>query len=249
MGVHVEGGFPNIGSVIGPAGNKFGEYILALKVLAGEKSSVATKVEIKGGKDLHAPGFALVRVEPGALKESAEAVSDTGGASATSESDKYSSGESDSASNSDDSDDDQRLPESQIDQLFGRRSGKQGKLFKGKSVLHFPASLVLKKAGNVAAPTAEQLVDATKKAVDHPDVQTTFFIGFPPGNLDAKGTEQLKETVGLVQSWQAWSSSVCEGNVQQKIDSKELSANDDGQFARSTHRAKVFDYLFRQSTW
>lgn len=266
MGVHVEGGFPNIGSVIGPAGNKFGEYILALRVISGENSVHAVKVDIKTGLSLSAAGFSLVRVEPGALRETAEVTTDlTRDASASHKPDENNSEESDADKDGEDEDidddpadkqsapasgDGKSLLEKQIDSLWGRDPSKHGKAFKKPSVMYFPESLVIKESdAQVAAPTADQIVDATKKAVDHPDVQTTFFIGFPPNNLDAQGTKDLKKVVGMVQSWQAWSSSICEGNVQQKIDTKELSATDEGQFARSTYRAKVFDYLFRQASW
>ena len=257
MGVHVEGGFPNIGSVIGPAGNKFGEYILALAVISGENNVHAVKVDIKTEFNLSAAGFSLVRVEPGALKEIGKSTTDLSrDASASHKSDEDNSDEIDAGK-------DEKVEESapvsgggksllekQINDLWGRNSSKPGKEFKESSVFYFPDSLKLKESDSqVAAPTTNQIVDATKKAVDHPDVQTTFFIGFPPSNLDAQGTENLKKVVDMVQSWQAWSSSICEGNVQLKIDTKELSATDEGQFARSTHRAKVFDYLFRLSDW
>ena len=254
MGVHVEGGFPNIGSVIGPAGNKFGEYILALAVNSGEKSVLAVKVDIKTEYKLSAPGFSLVRVEPGALKQSAESTTNlNGNASASDIPDE----DDEDKDDEDDHGDKETTPvsgggksvlEKQIDSLWGRHQAEHGKQFNKPSLMYFPESLVLKES-NDPAPTAAQIVDATKKAVDNPDVQTTFFIGFPPTNLDAQGTEKLKNVVGMVQSWQAWSSSVTEGNVQQQIDKKALSAADEASSARSTYRAKVFDYLFRQSTW
>ena len=261
MGVHVEGGFPNIGSVIGPAGNKFGEYILALGVVSGEKSVNAVKLDIKTGYNISAAGFSLVRVEPGALKEKAETTADLNGhASASDLSDEDNSEDRDTDEDKGDEDSDKEsapvsgsgrsLLEKQIDGLWGRQPAKKAKQFNKLSVMHFPESLVLKESDDqVAAPTAAQIVDATKKAVDHPDVQTTFFINFPPGNLDTQGTKKLNKLVGMVQSWQAWSSSICECNVQQQIDKKELSAAAEGQFARSTYRAKVFDYLFRHATW
>ena len=230
MGVHIAGGFPNIGSVVGPAGNKFGEYILALAVINGDKSVRAVKVDIKTGYNLSAPGFSLVPVEPGALKESAEITTElTGHASASDKSDEDNSedGYTDKDDKDEDSEDDhgdkesapvfgdgKSLLEQQIDSLWERHPENHGKQFNKLSVMHFPESLVLKESDDqVAAPTAAKIVDATKKAVDHPDVQTTFFIGFPPSNLDAQGTKALKKLVGMVQSWQAWSSSVCEGNV------------------------------------
>ena len=115
--------------------------------------------------------------------------------------------------------------------------------------MHFPDNLILTESDDYGAPTTDQIVDATKKAVDHPDVQTIFFVDFRPSSLDAEGTKELKKLVGMVQSWQAWSSSVCEGTVMQQIDRKTLPDTVDGQFARSTYRAKVFAYLLRQATW
>ena len=142
------------------------------------------------------------------------------------------------------------LLEKQIDSIWGRHPAKCGEQFNKRSVMYFPESLMLKESDEqVAAPTAAQIVDATKKAVDHSDVQTTFFVGFPPSNLDPKGTKELAKLVDMVQSWQAWSSSICEGNVQQQINKKALSAAGEGQYARGTYRAQVFDYLFRQATW
>ena len=266
MGVHVEGGFPNIGSVVGPAGNKFGEYILALAVISGKKSVHAVKLDIKTVLNLPAPGFSLVRVEPGALKESAESTTDLNGhASASDNADEDNSEDRDTDEDDEDEDceDDhgdtesapvsgggKSLLEKQIASLWGRHQAKHGKQFNKLSVMHFPESLVLKESDDpVAAPTTAQIVDATKKAVENPDVQTTFFVGLTPSNLDAQGTKELKKLVGMVQSWQAWSSSICESNVQQQIDKKALSAAAEGQFARSTYRAQVFDFLFRQATW
>lgn len=266
MGVHVAGGFPNIGSVVGPAGNQFGEYILALAVISGDKSVHAVKVDIKSGYNLSAPGFSLVQVEPEALKASAESTTDlTGYASASDESDEDNSedrdtDEDDEDENSEDGHGDKEsapvsggrksLLEKQIDNPWGRHRAKHRKQFNKLSVMHFPESLALKESDDqVAAPTVAQIVDATQKAVEHPDVQTIFFVGLTPSDLDAQGKKNLGKLVGMVQSWQAWSSSVCEGNVQQQIDKNILPAAPEGQFARSTYRAKVFDYLFKQATW
>ena len=137
----------------------------------------------------------------------------------------------------------------QIDNFSGRRPKKQRTTFNKPSVMHFPESLSLNQPDHQRPPTADQLIDLAKKAVDFPDVQTTFFVNFSPGNLDAKGTETMKQVTDMIQAWQAWSSSVCEGNLQQQIDNSRISAAEDGQFVRSTYRAKVLDYLFRQSPW
>ena len=264
MGVHVEGGFPNTGSVIGPAGNEFGDYILALAVLSGETSTRACKVDSKTRFKLSAPGYSLIRVEPEALKESAESTTDLNGhASASDKSGKYNSEDRDTDKDKDSEDGhgDQKgapvsgggksLLDKQIDSLWGRHPAEPSKQFDELSVMHFPESLQIKESdGQDAPPTTDQILEATKKAVEHPDVQTTFFVNFLPGGKhDPERTKKLNELKSLVQSWQAWSSSMCESNLQQQINKKALSAGDEGQFARSTYRAKVFDFLFRQATW
>ena len=98
-------------------------------------------------------------------------------------------------------------------------------------------------------PTVAQIMDAVKQAVDRPDVQTIFFVNFPPSYLDPVGTEDLKIVVDMMQSWQAWSSSLCEGKVQQQIGKEALPAGDDGQFIRSAYRVQFLDFIFRKSAW
>lgn len=57
VGVHVAGGYPNYGSVIGQAGNNFKAYILALKVKDGYRSAIV----VPSGKVL-ALGFQMIRI-------------------------------------------------------------------------------------------------------------------------------------------------------------------------------------------
>lgn len=263
MGVHVEGGYPNIGSVIGPAGNKFGEYILALDVVAGHQSFHAVKLNTTAGNNLAAPGFSLVRIEPGALKENARAVSGelskTGDASASERSVKRSSSEEDGGNNNlnlskplaTKPEDDRSVLEKQLDYLLGRQPQMGLKEFQGPHVMRFPESLIVKETtvDTTAAAQAPNAVAAAEYAAKHPDLQTTFFVGLPPGNLSVEGTKMLQKTVDLVQSWQAWSSSACETIVQEMVRMGQLPADTLGQTARSNHRAKVFDHLFKTSPW
>ena len=116
--------------------------------------------------------------------------------------------------------------------------------------MHYPKSLVIKYSDEEATgPTVAQMIDASQKAIDHPDVQTIFFVGFTPSNLDEQGKRELQKVMNMVQSWQAWTSAVCEGKVQLQIEKKELSGADDGQFARSTYRTQIFDYILRHAPW
>ncbi|KAJ4109390.1 hypothetical protein NW765_004278 [Fusarium oxysporum] len=61
IGVHVGGGYPNVGSVIGPYGNSFEEFILALDGKDDViKSPTVTIAQTKG----LAPGFQLLSFQP-----------------------------------------------------------------------------------------------------------------------------------------------------------------------------------------
>jgi hypothetical protein len=128
---------------------------------------------------------------PGALKESAEKIDDlTVVASASDQTDECS--EEEEESESDEGEDNEKtqivngsvsnlsIPEKQINQLFGQKPPHNyGKEFSRTSVMHFPESFVLKETDSqVTAPTAAEIVGATKKATDHPDVQTSFLSGF-----------------------------------------------------------------------
>ncbi|KZZ91772.1 Peptidase cysteine/serine, trypsin-like protein [Moelleriella libera RCEF 2490] len=245
VGVHVEGGYPNRGSVIAPAGNKFGEYILALEVVAGHQSVHAVKLNTTAGKNLAAPGFSLVRIEPGALKENARALSGelskTGDASASEQTVEGGSSEEEGGINNlnlskplaTKPEENRYVLEKQLDHFLGRQPQMGLKEFQGPHVMRFPQSLIFK-----------ETTDATTAAAP-----TTFFVGLPPGNLSVEDTKVLKENVDLVQSWQAWSSSACEDVVQRSIRMGQLPADALGQTARSNYRAKVFDYLFKNSPW
>ena len=112
--------------------------------------------------------------------------------------------------------------------------------------LNFPeTSHVAEDAGSASVPPYDA---AVAKAIDNPDIQTIFFINFPP-NLAGSAKEAMKRSMGSIQSWQAWSSTICEGRVQEMVDKKALSAEKSGQFARGTYRTQILDYLMRRSNW
>lgn len=146
------------------------------------------------------------------------------------------------------------LRESQqaLDNLFGRGEtiNKHSRLPNGHRAmgrfLEFPEVLVVPgPEADLPAPDYDKAVADAKK---QDDVKTIFFVNFP---LELQGDElkQQQELQKSVQSWQAWSSTMCEGKVQQQVDTKALPSDKSGEFARSTYRAKVFDYIFRKSTW
>lgn len=237
VGVHVAGGYPNIGSVIGPLGNRFEEYILALNVKKGYQTTSAVVVSTVGstGKPV-APGFQLISIKPSATL--AESYINPGHGSSASLSPESTAALSES----------QRA----IVELFGQ--AKENKKTNGVrkrptatgQFLKFPESLIVPSPeADLPAPDYDKAV-ANAKQQD--DIQTIFFIDFPL-ELEGQALTDLQNLQKSVQSWQAWSSTICEGKVQQQIDAKALPGDNKGQFARSTYRAKVFDYLFRRSTW
>lgn len=114
------------------------------------------------------------------------------------------------------------------------------------SFLQLPEALfVLSSEADLPAPDYDKAI-ASAKAQD--DVKTIFFVNFPL-NLEGQALSEQQDLQKSIQSWQAWASTVCEGKVQQQVDAKALPGDSKGQFARSTYRAKVFDFLFRNSTW
>ena len=117
--------------------------------------------------------------------------------------------------------------------------------------LTFPEALMLSEADSGEAKPDLALVDkALAKAKSDPDIDTIFFVNFPP-NFQGAALKELQKIQRLIQTWQAWSSSSVEGKVQEKINNKQLPADNDGasMAARGSYRSKVFDYLMRQSTW
>ncbi|KAF5557187.1 peptidase cysteine serine trypsin [Fusarium phyllophilum] len=89
---------------------------------------------------------------------------------------------------------------------------------------------------------------AVRNAKDQNDVKTTFFIHFTE-TLEGEALEAQRKLMSSVKLWQAWATTNCEAKVQQQVDAGALPSDSKGQAARSTYRAKVFDFLFNHSTW
>jgi hypothetical protein len=64
-----------------------------------------------------------------------------------------------------------------------------------------------------------------------------------------KAKESYDSVKQMLETWSAWATSTSERQVQMQIDKGLIPADDTGVFKRSTHRTKVWDWLFRQSTW
>jgi hypothetical protein len=134
----------------------------------------------------------------------------------------------------------------------GNNQAPQGEVARG-TFLEFPEALRLDleetaPAGEGSPPDYDAAVTNAK---ENPDIDTVFFVNFLPGGLDDKARELLVDLQDQVRSWQSWSSTMCEGKVQEKINNKTLPADNSGDSMnkRSTYRSKVFDYLMRESPW
>ena len=93
-------------------------------------------------------------------------------------------------------------------------------------------------------------------AVDHKqatdDIQTVFFLNFHPAITgDDEAVADLEKIKGLLQSWQAWISARCEVTVQNQINLNRLPGDESvvAMSERSSYRAKVFEYAFKNATW
>ncbi|RBQ79720.1 hypothetical protein FVER14953_21145 [Fusarium verticillioides] len=228
VGVHIAGGYPNVGSVIGPYGNSFEEYILAMDVKDGlTKSSNVTIAQAKG----LVTGFQLLSVQPQSIpyKSPSDSTIDP--------------------PNEEESGFDEKTG---LDLLFGNGKPKPGN---GKangtrkaegSLTAWPEKLKFPETDNPLPPV--DIDKAVKNAKDQDDVKTTFFINFTEP-LKGEALESQRKLMSAVKSWQAWATTNCEGKVQQQVDAGALPSDSKGQVARSTYRAKVFDFLFNHSTW
>ncbi|RYC82685.1 hypothetical protein BFJ63_vAg14407 [Fusarium oxysporum f. sp. narcissi] len=177
VGVHVGGGYPNVGSVIGPYGNSFEEFILALDGKDDViKSPTVTIAQTKG----LAPGFQLLSFRPQSTHTNpSDSTADVLGG------DKGCFDET-----------------SGLDRLLGNS---------------IPRS------------------DNGKATGKQP--------------LEGKALEVQRKLMSSIKTWQAWATINCEAKVQQQVDAGALPSDSKGQNARSTYRAKVFDFLFNRSTW
>lgn len=102
-------------------------------------------------------------------------------------------------------------------------------------------------------PSIDDYKAAVDKAKNNPDVQTVFFVNFVPTGIESEplARVKLRTLQSQVESWQAWSSTICEGKVKQQMDKNDLPTDDEGDSKRkrSTYRSKVFDYVMNASTW
>jgi hypothetical protein len=117
--------------------------------------------------------------------------------------------------------------------------------------LNFPVPLRLDEIAPAPGTPPPNFDDAVSKAKANPDIETVFFVNFVPGGLTGDALKGLQDLQSQVRSWQAWSSTLSEGKLQEQIDKKALPADSNGpsMAARSSYRSKVFDYLMRRSTW
>ncbi|EWZ45827.1 hypothetical protein FOZG_06039 [Fusarium oxysporum Fo47] len=192
VGVHVGGGYPNVGSVIGPYGNSFEEFILALDGKDDViKSPTVTIAQTKG----LAPGFQLLSFQPQSTHTN---------------------------------------PSDSTADVLGRGS-----------LTTWPENLKLTEAGDPLPPV--DFDKAFKNAKDLDDVRTTFLINFTEP-LEGKALEVQRKLMSSIKTWQAWATINCEAKVQQQVDAGALPSDSKGQNARSSYRAKVFDFLFNRST-
>ncbi|ETS72937.1 hypothetical protein PFICI_15329 [Pestalotiopsis fici W106-1] len=126
---------------------------------------------------------------------------------------------------------------------FARKNVASGKF------LQFPETL---RAGSYFdSDPLHSTVDyeaAVAQAKEHDDLQTIFFINFP-AKVEGDALREQQKLQSLLQSWQAWASTTCEGKILQQIDIGGLPIDINGQVLRGAYRAKVFDYLFRSSIW
>ncbi|KAK2692064.1 hypothetical protein QWA68_009052 [Fusarium oxysporum] len=74
-------------------------------------------------------------------------------------------------------------------------------------------------------------------------------VDFGKEPLEGKALEAQRKLMSSIKTWQAWATINCEARVQQQVDAGALPSDSKGQIARSTSRAKVFDFLFNRSTW
>ncbi|QKD51899.1 uncharacterized protein FOBCDRAFT_271632 [Fusarium oxysporum Fo47] len=204
VGVHVGGGYPNVGSVIGPYGNSFEEFILALDGKDDViKSPTVTIAQTKG----LAPGFQLLSFQPQSTHTNpSDSTADVLGG------DKG---------------------------CFDETSGLDRLL--GNSILRSDNG---KATGKHPLPPVD-FDKAFKNAKDLDDVRTTFLINFTEP-LEGKALEVQRKLMSSIKTWQAWATINCEAKVQQQVDAGALPSDSKGQNARSSYRAKVFDFLFNR---
>ncbi|KAK8023938.1 hypothetical protein PG993_012004 [Apiospora rasikravindrae] len=114
------------------------------------------------------------------------------------------------------------------------------------TLTNYPESLRLEhreESDSILPPVDLEKAIANAKAQD--DAETIFFVNFPE-QLEGNSQKTQKELIDSVLAWKAWASTMVERKVQEQVDAGKFSPD---SVARGTYRAKVFDYLMRQSTW
>ncbi|KAK7192796.1 hypothetical protein DPSP01_011217 [Paraphaeosphaeria sporulosa] len=245
VGVHVAGGYPNIGSCIGPAGNRFEEYILALDVKGGKSSSNAS-VAKADDSFASVPGFQIVSVSPTAFKGPNEKARPITNGNLNGH--HYDDVENEVAKTPKGSSELEKM----IDTLFGgsKKPTPKGKIATGK-ITNLPEVLRIdRNETGEATPPSMDMAAIMKRAGDQNDPPAVIRVNFPTSEMmSGKARESYVSVKDMIASWSAWATTTSERQVQLQIDKKALSADAKGAFARSSHRAMVWDWLFRQSTW
>ncbi|OAG08386.1 uncharacterized protein CC84DRAFT_1085979, partial [Paraphaeosphaeria sporulosa] len=244
VGVHVAGGYPNIGSCIGPAGNRFEEYILALDVKGGKSSSNAS-VAKADDSFASVPGFQIVSVSPTAFKGPNEKARPITNGNLNGH--HYDDVENEVAKTPKGSSELEKM----IDTLFGgsKKPTPKGKIATGK-ITNLPEVLRIdRNETGEATPPSMDMAAIMKRAGDQNDPPAVIRVNFPTSEMmSGKARESYVSVKDMIASWSAWATTTSERQVQLQIDKKALSADAKGAFARSSHRAMVWDWLFRQST-
>jgi len=117
--------------------------------------------------------------------------------------------------------------------------------------LNYPVPLRQEEIAAAPGAPPPNFDDAVTKAKANPDIETVFFVNFAPGGLTGDALKNLQDLQSQVRSWQAWSSTLSEGELQEQIDKKILPDDNSGpsMAKRSSYRSKVFDFLMRRSAW
>jgi hypothetical protein len=246
-----------VGSTIGPVGNKFEEYSLALKVSEGLSSPSAEILTAATGSSV-APGFQMISIKPSLASESANGVNGQ-------QNGMFNDTSNDDPAGNADKDDDVDLAnsasqaraeaESALNALFGTENGSftpkpsRSEIARGQ-FMKYPESLRLDESDSASPPAPPNYDAAVAAATENKDIQTVFFVNFPP-SLQGTQQDSLKKLMESIKSWQSWSSTICEGKVQEQVDKKALPSDNSAEsmMARSTYRSKVFDYIMRKSSW
>ncbi|KAH7253105.1 hypothetical protein B0J15DRAFT_549835 [Fusarium solani] len=220
IGVHISGGYPNVGSVIGRCGNSFDEYILAMDVKG--KITKSSSVTVSPAKGL-VPGFQLFSVSP------------------------KSNGTEEPNPTSDLPNGDENAfdKESGLNDLFGKpkwesTKGKQNHKRKAmRSLTAYPEAFRLPEAGKELP--ALDFDKALKNAKDQDDIKTTFFVNFP-APLEGEALRSQRELMESVKIWQAWTSANCEARVQQQVDAGELPSDSNDMTMNKKIESKIFEF-------